>query len=82
MVLNGRRWQRFLFFLGGGVARDEAEFESLFHGLRKAFANDGQSISPYKDWKADAICRYSKGDATLQRLPAEELVRSRSKTAE
>ena len=35
MVRGGRRWQRYLFFLGGGVPGDMAEFEPLFQGLRR-----------------------------------------------
>lgn len=73
IVLNGRRWQRFLFFLGGGVARDEAEFESLFQGLRKSFAiGDEQTVSPYHEWKAEAINQYLKEDPSLQRLLRQE----------
>jgi hypothetical protein len=83
IVLNGRRWQRFLFFLGGGVASDEGEFEALFQGLRKAFASDeGQSISAYKDWKAEAMDRYLEGDATLQRFLGEDWVKNMSNTVE
>jgi hypothetical protein len=59
IVLGGRRWQRFLFFLGGGVEEDESTFESLFQGLRKSFATDvEQSVSSYKDWKVEAINQY------------------------
>ncbi|KAJ5804846.1 hypothetical protein N7474_010733 [Penicillium riverlandense] len=73
IVLNGRRWQRFLFFLGGGVENDEPTFESLFQGLRMSFAIDGEeSVSSYKDWKVEAINQYSKEDPILQRLLREK----------
>lgn len=79
IVLNGRRWQRFLFFLGGGVARDEAEFESLFQGLQKSFAiGDEQTVSPYHEWKAEAINQYSKEDPSLQRLLRQERAKNRT----
>ncbi|KAK0750535.1 hypothetical protein B0T18DRAFT_437704 [Schizothecium vesticola] len=37
MVRGGRRWQRYLFFLGGGIPGDMAELEPLFQGLRRGF---------------------------------------------
>lgn len=78
IILNGRRWQRFLFFLGGGVEEDESTFESLFQGLRKSFAVDGeQSVSSYEDWKVEAINQYSKEDHVLQRLLREERAKNR-----
>ncbi len=40
-VLKGRRWQRFAFFLGGGVPHERVEFEALFKGLRQSWASVG-----------------------------------------
>ncbi|KAJ5929505.1 hypothetical protein N7454_006455 [Penicillium verhagenii] len=74
IVLNGRRWQRFLFFLGGGVEKDASTFESLFQGLRKSFAIDGeQNVSSYEYWRMEAINQYSREDPILQRLLQEEI---------
>lgn len=73
IVLNGRRWQRFLFFVGGGVEEDQSTFESLFQGLRKSFAVDGeQKVSPYMDWKVEAINQYSKEHPVPQLLLTED----------
>lgn len=59
IVLEGRKYQRFLFFLGGSVSADREEFEALFQGLRRAVEGDG--IGSYADWRRDAIARESQG---------------------
>ena len=56
VVRGGRRWQRYVLFLGGGIPRDMAELEPLFQGLRKSFVGkDGTVISSYADWKMNAL---------------------------
>ncbi|KAI1453625.1 hypothetical protein F4805DRAFT_442879 [Annulohypoxylon moriforme] len=72
LVLKGRQWQRYLFFLGGGVPDDKAEFEALFQGLRETFAHDPKSVSRYQDWKQEAIGLFSQDDLRLQALLREE----------
>lgn len=65
IISNGWRWQRWLFLNGGGVEQDESTFQSLFQGLPKSFAVDGeQSVSSYTDWKARVIDQYTKEDPT------------------
>ena len=53
-VRCGRRWQRFLFFLGGGIPIGMDEFKSLFQGLRRSFVNE-EDIVPYEKWKEEAL---------------------------
>ncbi|KAI9822820.1 MAG: hypothetical protein M1826_000399 [Phylliscum demangeonii] len=75
LVRNGRRFQRFLFFLGGGLSSDRKEFEALFQGLRASVTNEGQdfkTLEDYVQWREDAIKRYSRDDQALQRLLREE----------
>ena len=74
IVRGGRRWQRYLFFLGGGIPRDMAEFEPLFQGLRKTFLGEGEqnSVSEYQEWKQKALAEFAKGDAKLQALMRNE----------
>ncbi|KAK3392878.1 hypothetical protein B0H63DRAFT_504897 [Podospora didyma] len=74
MVRGGRRWQRYLLFLGG-IPRDMAEFEALFQALRKSFVvgeEESAAISSYADWKAGALTGFAKGDAQLQALMQDE----------
>ncbi|GAB1311865.1 hypothetical protein MFIFM68171_02075 [Madurella fahalii] len=79
IVHQGRRWQRYLFFLGGGIPRDMSEFEHLFQGLRESFANgrDGKAvpdISGYQNWKRDVIEEFCIEDSQLEaRLQAESV---------
>ncbi|KAI9679958.1 MAG: hypothetical protein M1817_004973 [Caeruleum heppii] len=50
MVRDGRRIQRFLFFLGGGSSTEKEEFESLFNGLRSTFSTmSGGDSGSYED---------------------------------
>ena len=50
MVRGGRRWQRYAFFLGGGIPKDMAQFKPLFQGLRKSFMSEDMAvISSYAD---------------------------------
>ncbi|KAI9795794.1 MAG: hypothetical protein M1833_006815 [Piccolia ochrophora] len=56
MVRNGRRIQRFLFFLGGRTSTEEGEFQSLFNGLRSTIlTTSGEDLESYEDWKARAL---------------------------
>jgi hypothetical protein len=60
------------------VEQGESTFQSLFQGLRKSFAVDGeQSVWSYTDWKAGAIDQYTKEDPILQRLLLEERAKDR-----
>ena len=56
IVRSGRRWQRFLFFLGGGYPKEAEEFEGLFQGLRRSFEDNVPArASSYQDWKEQAL---------------------------
>lgn len=68
LVRQGRRWQRFLFFLGGGIPGDMSELEALFQGLRKSCARGNDSISSYSEWKASFLRDSAMGDAQVQAL--------------
>lgn len=71
IVLEGRKYQRFLFFLGGSVSADREEFEALFQGLRRAVEGDG--IGSYADWRRDAIAREAqRQNPTLAELLQKE----------
>lgn len=48
MILQGRVWQRFLFFLGTAGTHDREDFCNLFQGLRRCF--EGEDIGSYEDW--------------------------------
>lgn len=67
IVREGRRMQRFTFFNGGGVSREQEEFEALFNGLRASWAEKQEQLSSYQVWKADAL-RSHRGDMRLQQL--------------
>lgn len=76
MVSKGRRWQRYLFFLGG-IPNDKEDFEALFQGLRRSFVFlGGPDVCTYEEWKEMALKTYS-GDVRLQALLHDE---SRNKT--
>ncbi len=79
IVRGGRRWQRYLFFLGGGIPGDMTEFEPLFQGLRKIFLGEKEqeSVSEYQEWKQKALAKFAKGDAKLQALIRNERARGR-----
>jgi hypothetical protein len=79
IVRGGRRWQRYLFFLGGGIPRDMAEFEPLFQGLRESVLDDGEEpvVSSYQEWKQWALAEFSKGDPRLQALMRDERAEGR-----
>lgn len=69
MVRGGRRWQRYVFFLGGGIPRHMAEFEPLFQGLRKSFMGEDMAvILSYADWKVSVLDGLAKGDDQIQAL--------------
>lgn len=65
IVRESRKMQRFTFFNGGGVSRDQEEFRALFTGLRAAWAEGNEELNSYEDWKKDAEER-QKGDEKLQ----------------
>ena len=67
LIRNGRKMQRYLFFLGGGTSRDREEFEAMFQGLRSAWAEDGAPPGPCQTWKDEALKRYV-GDPQLMDL--------------
>jgi len=48
MILQGRKWQRFLFFLGSTGVHHCEDFGNLFQGLRRTF--EGESIGSYSEW--------------------------------
>lgn len=78
MVLQGRRWQRFLFFLGG-IPIDKADLEALFQGLRRTFVPvGGPDISTYEEWKKKFL-RVNSGDVRLQSLLRNDSDKSRNK---
>jgi len=70
LVRRGRRWQRYLFFLGGSLPRTVGEFESLFQGLRKSFAGveGAAALSSYANWKREVLDRFAGQDAVLRDL--------------
>jgi hypothetical protein len=67
IVRESRRMQRFTFFNGGGVSRDREEFQSLFTGLRAAWAGQDEHPTSYEDWKRDTKERH-KCDDSLQSI--------------
>lgn len=67
IVRESRKMQRFTFFNGGGVSRDQEEFQALFTGLRTAWAGEDEQQSSYEEWKGEAKERH-KGDESLQSL--------------
>nr|POF26330.1 hypothetical protein CFP56_22479 [Quercus suber] len=70
LVLQGRKYQRFLFFLGGGASAQREEFDILFQGLRQAV--DEQCTEPYSDWRSAAIAKVSARDPVYERLMRAE----------
>ena len=69
LILEGRKYQRFLFFLGATVSSQREEFEALFQGLRRAV--DGQTVESYTEWRCAALSRASSNPA-LKRLMQRE----------
>ena len=66
LVRNGRKMQRYLFFLAG-TSQEREEFEALFQGLRSAWVEDGSQPDSYQTWKDAALKKYA-GDAQLMHL--------------
>jgi len=60
IVRESRKMQRFTFFNGGGVSRDQEEFEALFTGLSTAWAKDDDPPISYDEWKKEAIQKQGK----------------------
>ncbi|KAH6633913.1 hypothetical protein B0J18DRAFT_2007 [Chaetomium sp. MPI-SDFR-AT-0129] len=83
LVRGGRKWQRYLFFMGGGIPRDMVDFEPLFQGLRKSFLGkeDGANIPSYLEWKQSALAGFAKGDKLLQDLMRAERASARKTEA-
>jgi hypothetical protein len=81
IVRGGRRWQRYLFFLGGGLPSDLAELRSLFDGLRRSFAGpeeeDKGAVVPYETWRQDAMAKFAKKYVALQTLARDERAAAR-----
>jgi hypothetical protein len=63
IILQSRKYQRFMFLLGTAVSVERKEFEDLFQALRQTL--DGQSIELYSVWKSAMIARNLKGDPDL-----------------
>jgi hypothetical protein len=63
IILQGRKHQRFMFFLGTAVSVERKEFEDLFQALRQAL--DGQSIESYSEWRSAVIARNLNDDPGL-----------------
>ncbi|KAF1344233.1 hypothetical protein BDV97DRAFT_403173 [Delphinella strobiligena] len=68
-ILHGRKYQRFLFFLGSRVSIEREEFEALFQGLRKTV--EGENIELYSEWRRAAMLEESH-DPVLKRLMRAE----------
>lgn len=79
IVRDGRRWQRYLFFLGGGIPGDMSEFEPLFQGLRGSFlsAEEEGALSSYNEWKNGAFAGFARGDPRLQVMMRDERAKGR-----
>lgn len=52
MILQGRAWQGFLFFLGTADIPPYDVFSNLFQGLRRSF--EGENIGSYLEWRHHA----------------------------
>nr|POF06964.1 hypothetical protein CFP56_31588 [Quercus suber] len=78
LVLKGRKYQRYLFFLGGMASTQREEFEALFQGLRKAV--DEQCTEPYSEWRDAAIAKVSQRDPVYKRLVRAEQKAEKSRS--
>ncbi|RPA77920.1 hypothetical protein BJ508DRAFT_370441 [Ascobolus immersus RN42] len=69
VVMDGRKFQRFLFHLGGW-SKDEMEMKNLFDGLRKAFGEE----DTYDEWYARMLEKYTllQPDEGLMQLLTRE----------
>jgi hypothetical protein len=76
LLLKGRKWQRFLVSLSEKMPSDLEELQAMFQGLRAAFLheNEAHGLEPHNEWRAQAIARYAKNDAQLQKLLRENCV--------
>ncbi|KAK6540829.1 hypothetical protein TWF694_008217 [Orbilia ellipsospora] len=68
LVRDGRKFQRFFFFLGGGAAEELEEFKNLFQGLRESFLTEGDILNSYEDWKAEMILKYKDDEGLIELL--------------
>lgn len=55
LIRSGRKMQRYLFFNGGGVSHSQEGFESMFQGMRAAWAEDQDKLISYQIWKKEAL---------------------------
>jgi hypothetical protein len=78
IVRESRKMQRFTFFNGGGVSREQEELQALFTGLRGAWAGEDEQPSSYEDWRRDMKERH-QGDERLQSLLRRGGSRSQSR---
>ena len=78
IVRESRKMQRFTFFNGGGVSLDGEEFQSLFSGLRAAWAGPDERPTSYMDWKEEAKKAY-KDDSGLQNILRRRSARFQSR---
>ena len=69
LVRNGRKMQRYLFFIGGGVSQEREEFEAMFQGLRAAWADDRSQLGSYQMWKDEALKTYAGDEQLMHLLP-------------
>lgn len=67
LVRNGRKMQRYFFFIGGGICQSRQDFEAMFQGLRTVWAGDENQPGLYQTWKKEALKKYA-GDNQLLHL--------------
>lgn len=72
LIRNGRKMQRYLYPIGGGLPQEREEFEAMFHGLQAEWAEDSSQLVRYQTWKDEALKRYA-GDEQLLSLLQNEL---------
>ena len=71
LVRNGRRFQRFTFFLAG-ASKEQEDFKALFYGLRAAFKQKGDIPCTHREWRLRALQRYASDDGLREVLKREE----------
>ena len=67
MILQGRKWQKFLFFLGSTGTHYSEDFGNLFQGLRRSF--EGEVIGSYSEWIRSASEVNAASFKALQNSP-------------
>ncbi|CAK7229434.1 hypothetical protein SEUCBS140593_007243 [Sporothrix eucalyptigena] len=75
---NGRAWQRFLFFLGGGLPQSADEFDGLIRGLEGALeemVGGHEQRTSFAEWKASLLAgNVADMDPQLAELVADSEV--------